>query len=107
MAGSSGSSRPSTPAAKTQPACQAVFARLANPYDIGDDPALTQTFGWVDAWTTAASAWAVAARNARGRRAAVDFARTHRLRLVVKGGGHSYQGTSNARRIRCWSGRGG
>ncbi len=24
------------------------------------------------------------------------FARTHRLRLVVKGGGHSYQGTSNA-----------
>ena len=28
--------------------------------------------------------------------AAVDFARTHRLRLAVKGGGHSYQGTSNA-----------
>ena len=28
--------------------------------------------------------------------AAVDFARDHRLRLVVKGGGHSYLGTSNA-----------
>ena len=28
--------------------------------------------------------------------AAVNFARTHNLRLVVKGGGHSYQGTSNA-----------
>ena len=28
--------------------------------------------------------------------AAVDFAREHNLRLVVKGGGHSYQGTSNA-----------
>ena len=28
--------------------------------------------------------------------AAVNFARTHRLRLAVKGGGHSYQGTSNA-----------
>ncbi|HEY5070820.1 MAG TPA: FAD-binding oxidoreductase [Caulobacteraceae bacterium] len=28
--------------------------------------------------------------------AAVDFARAHHLRLVVKGGGHSYQGTSNA-----------
>jgi FAD/FMN-containing dehydrogenase len=25
-----------------------------------------------------------------------NFARAHRLRLVVKGGGHSYQGTSNA-----------
>jgi FAD/FMN-containing dehydrogenase len=29
---------------------------------------------------------------------------THRLRLAVKGGGHSYQGTSNAP-TRCWSGR--
>jgi len=28
--------------------------------------------------------------------AAVDFARRHKLRLVVKGGAHSYQGTSNA-----------
>ena len=28
--------------------------------------------------------------------AAVDFARESHLRLVVKGGGHSYQGTSNA-----------
>ena len=28
--------------------------------------------------------------------AAVDFARKHKLRLVIKGGGHSYLGTSNA-----------
>ena len=28
--------------------------------------------------------------------AAVNFARTNNLRLVVRGGGHSYQGTSNA-----------
>ena len=28
--------------------------------------------------------------------AAVNFARENNLRLVVKGGGHSYQGTSNA-----------
>jgi FAD/FMN-containing dehydrogenase len=28
--------------------------------------------------------------------AAVNFARERRVRLVVKGGGHSYQGTSNA-----------
>ena len=27
---------------------------------------------------------------------AVNFARENNLRLVVKGGGHSYQGTSNA-----------
>jgi FAD/FMN-containing dehydrogenase len=63
---------------------------------MSDDPALTQTFGWVDAWVSRASAYAVAARRTADVVAAVDFARTHRLRLVVKGGGHSYQGTSNA-----------
>src|SRR5271167_1895029 len=38
----------------------------------------------------------VAARNAHDIAAAVNFARENDLRLVVKGGGHSYQGTSNA-----------
>jgi FAD/FMN-containing dehydrogenase len=38
----------------------------------------------------------VAVRNAADVAAAVNFARTNNLRLVVKGGGHSYQGTSNA-----------
>jgi FAD/FMN-containing dehydrogenase len=74
--------------------CEALFARLTNPYDIGDDPALTQTCGWAGAWTTAPSEWAVAAEMPADVAAAVDFARTHGLRLVVKGGGHSYQGTS-------------
>ena len=70
--------------------------RLKNPYFLGDDVALTQTFGWVGAWTSSPSAYAVAARNTADVVAAVNFAREHRLRLVVKGGGHSYQGTSNA-----------
>src|SRR5262249_16830492 len=51
---------------------------------------------WVDAWTTQPSAYAVAARNANDIAAAVNFAREHNLRLAIKGGGHSYQGTSNA-----------
>ena len=42
------------------------------------------------------SVYAVAARNAHDIAAAVNFARENDLRLVVKGGGHSYQGTSNA-----------
>jgi FAD/FMN-containing dehydrogenase len=50
----------------------------------------------VDAWTSQPSVYAVAAENAADVVAAVNFARNHRLRLVVKGGGHSYQGTSNA-----------
>jgi FAD/FMN-containing dehydrogenase len=76
--------------------CKALFANLKNPYYIGDSPGVTQTLGWVDAWATKPSVYAVAARNADDISAAVEFAREHNLRLVVKGGGHSYQGTSNA-----------
>lgn len=69
---------------------------VRNPYYIGDQPGLTQTLGWVDAWATQPSVYAVAARHAQDIAAAVNFARQNDLRLVVKGGGHSYQGTSNA-----------
>ena len=40
------------------------------------------------------SVYAVAARTTEDVVAAVNFAREHKLRLVVKGGGHSYLGTS-------------
>jgi FAD/FMN-containing dehydrogenase len=66
-----------------------------NPFWIADQPAGTETSGWLDAWTPAPSAYAVAARDAADVAAAVNFAREHKLRLVVKGGAHSYQGTSN------------
>ncbi|MFZ2059535.1 MAG: FAD-dependent oxidoreductase [Candidatus Binatus sp.] len=69
---------------------------LADPYYIGDQPGLTQTLGWVDAWATQPSVYAVAARNAHDIAEAVNFASENDLRLVVKGGGHSYQGTSDA-----------
>jgi FAD/FMN-containing dehydrogenase len=76
--------------------CIEFFKQLKNPYYIGDQPGLTQTSGWVDAWTSAPSVYAVAATKTEDVVAAVDFARENNLRLVVKGGGHSYQGTSNA-----------
>jgi FAD/FMN-containing dehydrogenase len=76
--------------------CKTLFANLKNPYYIGDNPGITQTLGWVDGWATKPSVYAVAARNADDIAAAVNFARDNNLRLVVKGGGHSYQGTSNA-----------
>src|SRR4051794_12038084 len=79
-----------------QARCGALFKSIANPYLIRDDPALTQSLGWVDAWTSKPSAYAVAAESAADVAAAVRFATQHNLRLVVKGGGHSYQGTSNA-----------
>lgn len=70
---------------------------LGNPLFIGDQPNGTQVSGWLDAWTPGASPYVVAAHKAADVRAAVNFARDNNLRLVVKGGGHSYQGTSNSR----------
>ena len=84
---------------KTDPtgaAAKQFSENLRNPYLIGDQPGLTQTLGWVDAWATKPSVYAVAARDAHDISEAVNFARENDLRLVVKGGGHSYQGTSNA-----------
>ena len=77
-------------------ACTDVSANIRNPFYLGDQAAGTQVSGWYEAWTPAASVYAVRARNAADVAAAVNFARANNLRLVIKGGGHSYQGTSNA-----------
>jgi len=82
--------------ASSDGACAQVFKELKNPYYLGDEVGLTQSLGWVGAWTSEPSVYAVVAKTARDVVAAVNFARTNNLRLVVKGGGHSYQGTSNA-----------
>ena len=77
-------------------ACLDALKNIGNPYWIGDQPAGTEVSGWLDAWTPAPSAYAIRARNAADIAAGVNFARENNLRLVVKGGGHSYLGTSNA-----------
>jgi FAD/FMN-containing dehydrogenase len=77
-------------------ACTARIEEMKNPYFIGEQAGGTQTSGWLDGWISAPSAYAVAVRHTEDVVAAVNFARDHNLRLVVKGGGHSYQGTSNA-----------
>jgi FAD/FMN-containing dehydrogenase len=77
-------------------ACAEVYKNIRNPVYIGDQAGGTQVSGWLDAWTPAPSVYAVKARQAADVAAAVNFARTHNLRVVVKGGGHSYLGTSNA-----------
>ena len=77
-------------------ACAYLAKEIKNPYYLGDEVGLTQTLGWVGAWTSRPSVYAVVAKSAADASAAVNFARTHNLRLVIRGGGHSYQGTSNA-----------
>jgi FAD/FMN-containing dehydrogenase len=67
-----------------------------NPFYLQDQPGGTQSAGWLGAWTAAASAYAVLAQDPADIVAAVDFARRHRLRLVIKGTGHDYLGRSSA-----------
>ena len=74
--------------------CREALAGLKNPFYLGDQVALTQTSGWAGAWRSQPSAYAVAAETTDDIVAAVNFARKHSLRLVVKGAGHSYQGNS-------------
>jgi FAD/FMN-containing dehydrogenases len=76
--------------------CLEAQENIRNPFWIADQPSGTETSGWLDAWTAAPSVYAVVARDAADVAAAVNFANEHKLRLVVKGGAHSYQGTSNA-----------
>lgn len=76
--------------------CLDATKNINNPFYVGDQPGGTQVSGWFDAWSPAPSAFAVKARNAADVAAAVNFARDTNLRLVVKGTGHSYLGTSNA-----------
>ncbi len=76
--------------------CLDALKNIDNPFYIGDQPGGTQVCGWFDAWTPAPSAFAVKARNTADVAAAVNFARDNNLRLVVKGTGHSYLGTSSA-----------
>ena len=74
----------------------AIAANGHNPFFRGDTPDLTESAGWLDAWRSEPSAYVVAAESAADVAAAVRFAAAHDLRLVVKGAGHSYLGTSCA-----------
>ena len=73
----------------------ALFAALKNPYYLSDEPSLTQTLGWVDAWTSEPSLKGVAAESAADVAAAIHFCRASEIPPVIKGGGHSYLGNSN------------
>jgi FAD/FMN-containing dehydrogenase len=85
-----------SPVALPDLADPAVRKDLGNPFYIGDQPGLSQSTGWLDAWRAAPSRYVVAAESAADVAAAVRFARARGVRLVVRGGGHSYLGCSTA-----------
>lgn len=77
-------------------ACDDAMKIFTNPFHVQDEPGATQTLGWHGGWKSAASVYAVEPESAEDVAAAVNFARTHHLRLVVKGGAHSYLGQSSS-----------
>ena len=77
-------------------ACAAAINDSKNPFYLEDLAGGTESAGWLAAWDAAPSVYAVAAENAADVAAAVNFARDHRLRLVIKGTGHDYLGRSSA-----------
>ncbi|QIW09853.1 FAD-binding protein [Francisella sp. LA112445] len=77
-------------------ACKSSIAKVKNPFYLQSDPGRNESQGWYGAWDNKASTYAVEAANTNDVVKAVDFAREHNLRLVIKGAGHDYLGRSNA-----------
>lgn len=77
-------------------ACANARNLQKNPFHLTDHAGATQSAGWLGAWKSQLSARAVEAMSAHDIAAAVNFARDHKLRLVIRGTGHDWQGRSNA-----------
>lgn len=77
-------------------ACKTALKNIYNPYFNESQPGATQSQGWLKAWNTSVSTYAVEAESTADVVAAVNFAREHHLKLVIKGTGHDYLGRSNA-----------
>ncbi len=68
---------------------------LDNPFLLQEHAGATQSAGWTNAWESRPSVYAVAAESTADVVAAVNFARGHHLRVVIKGAGHDYLGRSS------------
>ena len=73
-----------------------LLNELQNPFAIQEYPWGTQLTGWLHAWSSAASPYAVLAQSAEDIAIAVRFAKKQGVKLVIKGTGHDYLGRSNA-----------
>jgi len=77
-------------------ACREATQDVKNPYWLGDQAAALRFPDCSMGGLRHQSAYAIRAQNTADVVAGVNFVRENNLRLVIKGGGHSYYGTSNA-----------
>jgi FAD/FMN-containing dehydrogenase len=76
--------------------CEATLRNLRNPFFVEEEPGGFHTTGWLGAFDSRPSPYAVGAETAADLANAVVFARDHGLRVVVKGTGHDYLGRSGS-----------
>lgn len=76
--------------------CATTLKNIHNPFFNEANPGATQSQGYLNAWNNHPSEYAVEAESVNDIVAAVNFARQHKLKLVIKGTGHDYLGRSNA-----------
>ena len=77
-------------------ACQKAKQTIKNPFSLQNKPGSTESQGLLDAWQAVPSTYAVEAQTTQDVVKAVNFARKHHFRLVLKGAGHDYLGRSVA-----------
>ncbi|MDP3705035.1 MAG: FAD-binding protein [Legionellaceae bacterium] len=77
-------------------ACKQALEKGKDPFYLEAQPGATQMTGWLKAWESSSSVFAVAVENSQDISQAVLFAKKHHLKLVVKGTGHDYLGRSSA-----------
>jgi hypothetical protein len=77
-------------------ACKKLLKDSYNPFNLQSKPSGSEVQGFWKGWHYHNSTYAVEAKNTADVVAAVNFAREHNLRLVIKGAGHDYIGRSNS-----------
>lgn len=77
-------------------ACQKIMNDYKDPFFLETQPGSTQLTGWYKAWQSHISTYAVAAQSPDDIVEAIQFAKKHHIKIVVKGTGHDYLGRSNA-----------
>lgn len=78
-------------------ACKKETKMITNPFALQTTPGGSESKGYWEAWSYENSNYAVVAKNESDVVAAVNFARQHNLRLIIKGAGHDYLGRSNGK----------
>ena len=64
--------------------CKDVLKNIKNPFYMQSDSGRNESQGWLGAWSNQASSYAVEAKDTQDIVKAVNFAREHNLRLVIK-----------------------